>query len=65
MTPEECLAGATRNAAAALGLNDTGVLRVGKRADFAVWDTFSPAALSYWGGRSAVSVSVDDRPSRF
>lgn len=48
MTPEECLAGATRNAAAALGLNDTGVLRVGMRADFAVWDTSSPAALSYW-----------------
>ncbi len=51
LTPEEALAGTTRHAAAALGLADTGVLEVGKRADLAMWDTADPAALSYWLGR--------------
>lgn len=47
LTPEEALAGVTRNAARALGLNDRGVLAVGKRADFVLWDVASPAELSY------------------
>ena len=48
MTPEECLAGVTRNAAKALGLDDRGVLDVGKRADIAIWDISHPRDLSYW-----------------
>ncbi|WP_209012006.1 imidazolonepropionase [Roseibium aggregatum] len=47
MTPEEALAGATRNAAQALGLEDCGILSAGKRADLAVWDVEHPAELSY------------------
>ncbi len=48
MTPEEALAGVTRNAAAALGLGDVvGTLEAGKRADFVVWDIDHPAELSY------------------
>ena len=47
LTPEEALAGATRNAAKALGLNDTGVAAAGMRADLAVWDVVHPAELSY------------------
>ncbi len=50
MTPEETLAGVTRNAAKALGLEDRGVLDIGKRADLAVWDIEHPAELSYWLG---------------
>ncbi|WP_193187809.1 imidazolonepropionase [Nisaea sediminum] len=47
MTPEEALAGATRNAARALGIEDAGTLEVGKRADLAVWDVQEPAELAY------------------
>ncbi len=47
MTPEECLAGVTRNAARALGLTDTGTLRPGMRADLAIWNVETPAELSY------------------
>ncbi len=47
MTPEEALAGVTRNAAKALGLDDRGVLEKGKRADLVVWDVEHPAELSY------------------
>lgn len=51
LTPEEALAGITREAARALGLqDDAGTLEVGKAADFAVWDIKSPAELSYWLG---------------
>jgi imidazolonepropionase len=51
ITPEECLAGVTRNAAHALGLaQDRGTLEVGKRADIAVWDIGHPRELSYWMG---------------
>ena len=52
LTPEECLAGVTRNAARALGLlQDRGTLEVGKRADIAIWDIAHPRDLSYWMGR--------------
>lgn len=47
LTPEEALAGTTRNAARALGLPDRGVLAPGLRADFVLWDVGSPAELSY------------------
>ncbi|MEM6663028.1 MAG: imidazolonepropionase [Pseudomonadota bacterium] len=47
MTPEEALAGATRNAARALGLGDRGVIAPGMRADLAVWKIEKPAELSY------------------
>ncbi|GAB1408233.1 imidazolonepropionase [Thermomonas brevis] len=52
LTPEEALRGATVNAARALGLADRGVLRVGMRADIALWNLERPAGLCYWlGGR--------------
>jgi len=50
LTPEECLAGTTRVAAAALGFDDRGTLEAGKRADIAVWDVSHPRELAYWIG---------------
>ena len=47
MTPHEALAGVTRNAARALGVFDSGMLRPGLRADLALWDVAHPAELSY------------------
>ena len=48
LTPEEALAGVTRNAARALGLAEShGTLEVGKAADLCVWDIESPAELAY------------------
>jgi len=47
LTPAEALAGTTRNAAKALGLDDTGILRSGMRADLALWDVEQPAELAY------------------
>jgi len=47
MTPEEALRGATCIAARALGLNDTGTIAAGLRADLAVWDITQPAELAY------------------
>jgi len=47
LTPEEALAGATRNAALALGLDQQGTLTPGSRADLAVWDIKHPAELAY------------------
>ena len=47
MTPEEALAGATRNAAKALGLADCGTIAAGNRADLAVWNASHPAELAY------------------
>jgi imidazolonepropionase len=56
LTPEECLAGVTREAARALGLaDDRGTLEVGKRADIAVWDIDHPSELSYWLGLNQLS----------
>jgi len=50
MTPEQALAGVTRNAAGALGLDDRGVLKIGARADIAHWQITHPAQLSYQFG---------------
>lgn len=48
LTPEEALAGVTRNAAKALGQeNRLGTLEVGKNADFVLWDIEQPAELAY------------------
>ncbi len=47
MTPVEALAGVTRNAARALGLDDCGMIAPGKRADLAVWNVAHPAELAY------------------
>ena len=56
LTPEECLAGVTRNAAQALGLSDDrGTLETGKRADIAIWDISHPQELSYWLGLNQLS----------
>lgn len=50
LTPEEALRGATVHAARALGLHDRGMLRVGLRADLALWRVQRPAELCYWLG---------------
>ncbi len=51
LTPLECLAGTTREAARALGLSeDRGTLETGKRADLAIWDIGHPRELTYWIG---------------
>jgi imidazolonepropionase len=47
LTPEEAVIGVTRNAAMALGLSDRGVLAIGKKADFAIWNVQQPAQLVY------------------
>jgi imidazolonepropionase len=56
LTPEECLAGVTREAARALGLAyDRGTLEVGKRADVAIWDVNHPRDLAYWMGTNPLN----------
>lgn len=52
LTPEEALAGMTRNGARALGLNSIGTIETGTAADLAVWNIEQPAELCYWLGRS-------------
>jgi imidazolonepropionase len=48
LTPEEALAGMTRHAARALGLQTShGTLEPGKNADLALWDIGAPAELAY------------------
>ena len=71
MTPEEAWRGFTINAAQALGLPDRyGVLRVGGRADFAVWDADHPRDLVYRFGHRplrrlvAGGVDVTDRTTQ-
>ena len=53
LTPEEALAGATVQAARALGLGRThGRLQAGLQADFVAWDLAAPNELAYWFGRN-------------
>jgi len=48
MTVEECLAGVTREAAGALGIEaEAGTLEYGKWADLAIWNVERPAELVY------------------
>ncbi|MCX7646110.1 MAG: imidazolonepropionase [Rhodobacteraceae bacterium] len=47
LTPEEALAGATVQAARALGLADRGRISPGLRADLAVWEADHPAEIAY------------------
>lgn len=58
LTPEECLVGVTRHAAAALGLDDRGTLEVGNRADLAVWDISHPRELAYWIGTQQLAERI-------
>ncbi len=64
LTPEEALAGVTRNAARALGLGEThGTLEPGKAADFAIWEIERPAELAYRIGFNPLTgVVKDGRP---
>ncbi len=51
LTPEEALAGVTREAARALGLaNRLGTIEIGKQANFALWRIGHPRELAYWMG---------------
>jgi imidazolonepropionase len=51
LTPEEALAGMTREGARALGLQDEiGTITAGKAADLCVWRVSRPGELSYWLG---------------
>jgi imidazolonepropionase len=51
LTPEEALAGMTRNAAKALGLErEVGTVTAGKAADLCAWPVKRPAELAYWIG---------------
>jgi imidazolonepropionase len=51
LTPEEALAGLTREAARALGVAQRlGTLEAGKAASFAVWKIGHPRELAYWMG---------------
>ena len=65
LTPEECLAGVTRNAAAALGLaDDRGTLDEGKRADIAEWEINHPRDLTYWIGLNQLNrLVVNGKPT--
>ena len=58
LTPEEALAGVTRNAARALGLADRGMLAPGLRADLALWEIEQPADLAYWLGRNPCAATI-------
>ncbi|MBD0415423.1 imidazolonepropionase [Oryzicola mucosus] len=59
LTVEECVAGATREAARALGLlGEAGTLEAGKSADFAVWNIESPAELVYRIGFNPLHAQV-------
>ncbi|MHA7870849.1 MAG: imidazolonepropionase [Hyphococcus sp.] len=51
LTPEEALAGATRNAARALGIGDhVGTIEAGNTADLAIWNAGHPSELVYYLG---------------
>jgi imidazolonepropionase len=65
LTPEEALAGVTRAAARALGLEaDRGRLAVGLRADLALWAINHPAELAYWMGSNPSAGAVKDGKPR-
>lgn len=55
LTPAEALVAATAGGAAALGLDDRGVLRPGTRADFAVLSTDRWVDVAYHLGGDVVA----------
>ena len=59
LTVPEALAGITRHAAAALGLQDShGSLAVGRPANFVLWKVQEAAELAYWFGSAPVHAVV-------
>lgn len=58
LTPDECFAAITRNAAKALGLTDRGTFAAGQRADIAIWNIQHPAELSYRIGFNALKARI-------
>lgn len=58
LTPEEALAGTTRHAAKALGLQDTGIISAGMRADLAIWNVAHPSELSYRIGSNPLHARI-------
>lgn len=59
MTVDECLAGVTREAARALGLQESvGTLQAGKACDLAIWDIERPAELVYRMGFNPLHARV-------
>lgn len=59
LTVAECLAGVTRNAARALGLEgQIGTLEAGKRCDLAIWDIEHPAELVYRMGLNPLHARI-------
>ena len=65
LTPQEALAGVTRNAARALGLQQQiGTLEIGKQADFALWEIERPADLAYAIGANPCSSVVNGGRAR-
>jgi imidazolonepropionase len=59
LTPEEALAGFTREGARALGMQAThGTLEEGKQADLALWKVQTPAELAYAMGANPCAGSV-------
>ena len=56
LTVEECLAGVTREAARALGMQDqVGTLEAGKACDLAIWNIERPAELVYQIGANPLN----------
>jgi imidazolonepropionase len=56
LTPDQALAGMTRHASRALGMQkEVGTLEVGKCADLALWNIEHPATLCYWLGESPLT----------
>ncbi len=65
LTPEEALAGVTRNGARALGRQDEiGTIDVGKKADLVVWDVDHPRSLCYWLGGTPCHAVVSGGETR-
>jgi len=58
LTPAEALAGATRQGARALGLDDRGLLSVGRRADLALWNADGAADLCQGLGAPPLAARV-------
>ena len=59
LSVDEVLAGVTREAAFALGLQaEIGTLELGKRADLAIWNVERPVELFYWLGGKPLHARV-------